>query len=199
MKVLTRVELSDWFAQFPAPTCTDIHFDECGPFFTHPETNCIDLNYPPKLEQLPFFARYIATVGYDPTHFSGAILWFDKWGAWNDLDEGIGYRIIEGLHRGNGQPKSFEETPAHSFRADELFDAVGYLLQPMMFGWDAFHVPRWAYGDHEFFLHVSQDCFISVVTRTAEFYDRVFGKLQRLNLAPKAGSELRIRNFRRQT
>lgn len=198
MRVLTRTELREWFGKFPNRSDSDVHFDGREPFFTHPEASCIDVEYPPKLERLPFFARYLATLGYDAKDFSGATLWFAEWGVWNYLDEGVGYRIVESLHRANGQPTSFEAATAHQFRADELTEVVGLLLQPMTFGWDAYYVPHWSYGFDEFFLHVSHDSFVSVVSRTKEFYERVFRELQELNFNPKAGHELRLRRFCRQ-
>jgi hypothetical protein len=36
---------------------------------------------------------------------------------------------------------------------------------------------------------------VSVVTRTKEFHDRVFGQLTELNLNPRPGHELRVRRF----
>ena len=69
------------------------------------------------------------------------------------------------------------------------------LLQPMIFGWDAIYLPRWSYGTDQFFLHVSHDSFVSIVTRTKEFYDKVFGLLQEIDLNPQAGHELRTRRF----
>ena len=43
------------------------------------------------------------------------------------------------------------------------------LMQPMVFGFDAYYLPKWSYGTGQFFLYVSHDSFVSVVTRTREF------------------------------
>jgi hypothetical protein len=53
------------------------------------------------------------------------------------------------------------------------------------FGWDAMFAPRWSYGLEEFFLHVSHDSFVSVVTRTKEFHTKAFGLLEELDFNPK--------------
>jgi hypothetical protein len=177
LKVLTKPEVEEWLAGFPGGT-DRVHCDERGVFFTDPEASCIDIEYPPKLERLPFLARYLATISYESQDFNGALIWFTEWDVWNRLEEGVGYRIIEAMHRGAGQPKAFESAPGHLFRADELTEATGMLLQPMIFGWDAIYLPNWTYGTEQFFLHVSHDSFVSVVTRTKEFYDRAFGLLQ---------------------
>jgi hypothetical protein len=137
----------------------------------------------------------MATLGYEATDFQGAMLWFTKWGIWSPRDEGIGYRIIEAMHAAAGQPGSLETSPGHLFRADELDDAIGMLLQPMIFGWDAVFVPSWSYGHPEFFLHVSHDSYVTVVTRTQEFHAKVFEDLQKLDLNPKPGHDLAVQRF----
>jgi hypothetical protein len=195
VKILTREETVESFSWSAKLGSEYAQCDEKGLFFTDQEANCIDLEYPAKLERLPFFARFLATVGYEARDFGGALLWFTGWGVWNSSDEAVGYRIVEAMHRAAGQPNSFEAGTGHAFRADELQDAIGMLLQPMIFGWDAYYLPRWSYGAHQFFLYVSHDSFISVVTRTKEFYDRVFALLTELELRPNSGHEMRLRRF----
>jgi hypothetical protein len=198
LQVLTKPELQDWFKPLAAMGDERLNHDENGPFFTHSEANCIHLEYPSKLERLPFFARYLATVGYEDRDFQGALVWLREWSVWNGLDEGIGYRIIEALNRASGQPMSFEVGTGHLFRADELVDAIGMLLQPMIFGWEAFYRPTWAYGCDEFFLHVSHDSYVTLVTRTAAFYERVSADLQAVKLTTlKASDHQRARFCRR--
>lgn len=125
-------------------------------------------------------------------------MWITGWGAWNALDEGIGYRLIECLNRASGQPMSFEISQVHAFRADELEESIGMLLQPMMFGWDTYYLPQWAYGLDEFFLHVSHDSYVNVVTRTKQIYDQVFQQLQELDFSPRRGAEFHVGRFCRQ-
>jgi hypothetical protein len=198
LKALESTEVHawlDWFKKVQDRDSQYVHSDKRGLFFTHAEASCIDLEYPPKLERLSFFARLLSTIGYGDEYFQGALLWFTEWGVWNLSDEGVGYRIIEAMHRGSGQPMSFEAAPGHLFRADELADAIGMLMQAMIFGWDAYYYPRWSYGTGDVFLHVSHDSFVTIATRTKAFYDKVFGILEELNLHPKAGHESQVRRF----
>lgn len=197
MRVFSSTEVRNWFANFPTPDTEYVQCHATGLFFTHPESSCINLEFPAKVERLPSLARTLATIGYEEQDFQGALLWFTEWGVWNRLDEGVGYRIIEAMHNGAGQPKSFEAAPGHLFRADELHETVGMLLQPMIFGWDAVYVPRWSYGTHQFFLHVSHDGFVTVITRTKEFYDRAFGLLEKFELHPEPGHEMQTQRFSR--
>jgi hypothetical protein len=198
VRVLSTAEVLEsfaWLATLPDRGTERADCDGKGLFFTNPEASCIDAEYPMKLERMPFLARYLATIGYESGDFKGALLWFNQWEVWNRADEAIGYRLIEAMNIAAGQPKAFEAAPGHSFRADELPNAIGMLLQPMIFGWDATYLPRWSYGPDEFFLHVSHDSFLSIVTRTRVFYDKVFGLLESVDLQPKAGHESRTRRF----
>ena len=195
MKLLTAAEVTKSFDFYKDLGDEYVHFDDDGPFFTHPEAACINLEYPPKLERLPFFARYLATIGYEVWDFRGALIWFREWGVWNQQDEGIGYRVIDRMNIAAGQPMPFEVARGHQFRADELTDAIGTLMQPMIFGWDCFYLPRWSYGTGEFFLYVSHDSFVCVVTRTKTFHDLAFEQLQKLELNPTPGDELRVKRF----
>ena len=65
----------------------------------------------------------------------------------------------------------------------------------MIFGWDAYYIPRWSYGTDEFFLHISHDSFVSIVTRTTAFYEKVFAILKELDLNPQKGHEMRKSRF----
>jgi hypothetical protein len=187
MRVLSNSEVLKQFSErnpiFDGPNYTQA--DERGLFFTHPESSCIALKYPEPLERLPFFVRHLSTLGYEPWHFNGALLWFTEYGVWNCADEGIGYRIIEQMNRAAGQPSSFEASLGHDFRGDELNETVGMLLQPIIFSWDAWYLPYWSWGTGEFFIHISHDSHILVVTKTKAFYDKVFAELQQMNYDPE--------------
>ena len=189
MQVLSEAEIKQSFAAFGKLGPERVQFDGHGLFYTDRESDCIDLEYPPKLERLPFFARLLATLGYDEANFAGASLWFTTWGVWNLRDEAVGYRMVEAFNRAAGQPRSFEVAPGHAFRADELAEAIGVLMQPMLFGWDAYYLPQWSFGVEEFFLHISHDGFVTVVTRTTAFHEKVYGMLEELELNPQRGHE----------
>ena len=198
MQVLSSEDIAKWFQGFEnwEPVADYMHVDKDGLFYTHLEASCIDLEYPAKLEQFPFFAHCVATMGYEDQHFDGALIWFYNWGVWNLFNEGIVYRIVENMNAGAGQPKSFEVAPGHRFRADELSDAIGMLMQPMIFAWDSYYLPTWSYGGgSDFFLNISHHSIVSVVTRTKAFHDRVFQKLQELNFNPKSANDERRSRF----
>jgi hypothetical protein len=59
MRVLSAEQVAEWFKGFENVEVESdyVHPDKRGLFFTHPEAACIDLQYPAKLEQIPFFAH----------------------------------------------------------------------------------------------------------------------------------------------
>ena len=195
MQVLSEAGIKESLTAFGKLGQDRVQFDGQALFYTHSEADCIDLEYPPKLQQLPFFARVLATLGYDGADFAGASLWLTTWGVWNLQDEAIGYRIVEAFNRAAGQPRSFEVARGHAFRADELANAVGLLMQPMVFGWGAYYLPQWSFGFEEFFLHISHDGFVTVVTRTTAFHEKVYRILQELQLNPQRGHEQQRKRF----
>ena len=89
-----------------------------------------------------------------------------QWGIWNYEVDGLSYHRTD--ERGRRSARGIRSSAGHHFRADELTDAVGTLLQPIIFGWDAYYVPSWTSED--FFLHVSHDGYVVVVTRTNAFH-----------------------------
>ena len=95
LQVLNAAELGNWFVRLPNQDTEAVQYDADGPFFTHPEASCLQIEYPQKLERLPFLARTLAMLSYESKDFAGALLWFTGWGVWNYLEEGIGYRIVE--------------------------------------------------------------------------------------------------------
>jgi hypothetical protein len=197
MKVLTNPEVLKYFAERdPVFKGQDYaQGDERGVFYTHPEASCITIEYPQESYRLPSFARYLATLGYEPWHFTGAHLWVQNYGIWDEAVEGIGYRIVEQMNQAAGQPSAFEASQGHNFRADELNEAVGMLLQPMLFAWDAFYLPRWSWGTGEFFLHISHDSYVVVVTKTKTFHEKVVSELTELNYKMRDVPESRVERF----
>jgi hypothetical protein len=122
--------------------------------------------------QLVYLARLVAHIGYEEIHFRGAYLWITTWGVWNTQDEAIGFKTLEQFRRSYGENRSLEAAAGNYFRDDEFTESVCCLLQPMMVGWDAYYVPRWAYGHLDYFVSVSHDGFIDIEVRTQEMRDK---------------------------
>ena len=91
---------------------------------------------------------------------------------------------------------SFEAGPGHRFRADELSDAIGMLMQPMIFAWDSYYLPIWSYGStSDLFLHISHDSVVTVVARTNAFHNKLVEQLEEMRLNPKPANDERVKRF----
>jgi hypothetical protein len=183
MKVLTAEMVTkslDW--------CKDlgdvyVKYDGKRLYYTHPETASFDVAFPKSVDQLPDFVRGLAALCSEEKHFDGAKIWFTDAGIWDEFVEGIGYQILESINTAAGQPMSFWEARGYHFRADQLHKALGVLIQPMVFGWDAYYLPLWSWGGcSEYFLHVSHDHYVSVTTRSKDFHDRAIKTLAEQDL-----------------
>jgi hypothetical protein len=47
----------------------------------------------------------------------------------------------------------------------------------MIVGWDAYYVPRWAFGHLDYFVAVRHDSFLDIVVRTEEMHKRALRSL----------------------
>jgi hypothetical protein len=178
MRVLTQ-EMVDsslkWYNE-----CDDEYVKHLGGRlqYTHPEAASFTLALPPKIEQLPYFVRLLGTLCYEEGHFRGAMIWFTDTGIWDEFLEGIGYQILESMNTAAGQPMSFGAARGYRFRADELVKSLGMLMQPMIFGWDAYYLPMWNWGGcSEYFLEVSHHSCVDVHTKSKHFHDKAIESL----------------------
>ena len=174
MKVLTAkmvTESLDWYKN----TGDDyVKYDGKHLHYIHPEAAQFTVDIPDEVERLPFFAKCLATLAYEEKHFLGAKIWVTDAGIWDEYLEGIGYQILEAINIAEGQTMSFWEARGYDFRADELVKTLGVLIQPMVFGWDAYYLPR---GCSEYFLQVSHHSCVDVHTRTKQFHDKAIKQL----------------------
>lgn len=140
--------------------------------FADAEAAILTIPFPKIFTALPHVSNFLATLGYETRHFNGALLWMSQYGIWDEQLEGIGYHLIETLCAGSGQVSAFENTGGYEFRADELLKATGFLMQPILFGWDAYYFPSWSWGGcSEYFLEISHDEVIRIHTKSRAYHD----------------------------
>ena len=65
----------------------------------------------------------------------------------------------------------------------------------MIFGWDCFYLPRWSWGTGEFFIHVSHDSYVVVVTKMKAFHEKILTELTKMNYPFRALPEYRIDRY----
>ncbi|HVM93751.1 MAG TPA: hypothetical protein VMT67_13105 [Terriglobales bacterium] len=140
--------------------------------FDYPEAKSIRLDLRvSEPHQFLYLARLVAHLRYEEIQFEGASLWITQSGVWNSLQEAVALTTIERFRQGYGENRSLQAAPGHFFRHDEFVESVACLLQPILIGWDAYYVPRWAWGALDYFVVVSHDSFIDIQTRTIEMYE----------------------------
>jgi hypothetical protein len=91
--------------------------------------------------------------------------------------EAIGRKTLEQFRRGQGENRPLESAPGHIFRDDEFTEAVCCLLQPMIVGWDAYYIPRWEFGNLDYFVAVSHDSFLDIKVHTRAMHERALRSL----------------------
>lgn len=173
MKVLTREMLAESLEWYNTMGDESVKFDGRGLYYKHPEAATITLALPNQVERLPFFVHRLGLVCCEQIHFPGATIWFTDVGIRNVFEEGIGYQILESINTAAGQPMSFCNTRGYHFRADELVKTLGMLIQPMIFGWDAYYLPNRS----GYFLMVSHHSCVEVHTMTRQFHDAALKEL----------------------
>jgi hypothetical protein len=86
-------------------------------------------------------------------------------------------KTLQQFRRGQGENRSLESAPGHIFKDDEFTEAVCCLLQPMIVGWDAYYVPRWEFGNLDYFVAVGHDSFLDIKVRTQEMHETALRSL----------------------
>ncbi len=129
------------------------------------------------LEDKP--SRVIALADYlvppwEEVPFGGALLWIRERGIWGDFSENTGAMILGQMGLANGETASVREHPGHLFRSEELSEMHSYFVLPLLFGWDAFLIPE----GQDYFLFVSHDGVVGVVSRTQEAYDELYHRVR---------------------
>jgi hypothetical protein len=123
-------------------------------------------------------SRIIALANYlvpawDAVSFKGAFLWIRARGIGDDDSERTGLMIFDQMRGGAGEKRSLAEAPATLFDPDELAAVFSYFVIPLLFGWDAFLIPK----GQDYFVFVSHDDVACVVAKSKEAYDMVYRRV----------------------
>jgi hypothetical protein len=157
MRALTNHEVVAWVASQP-----DLVVDERELRFPPSDVEPLHFHFPMKEGQLLYFARLLASLHHDETTFAGALLWITQTGVWGKFVEDIGHRTMR-LLRAGGSQNVLRENPAQLFGEHELLDAVIFLLQPILVGWDAYYYPIFKDARSDFLVKISHDAYADVM------------------------------------
>ena len=140
---------------------------------------CISISLEEKASRVVALADYLVPTWPD-VPFAGALLWIRERGVGGDFSENAGAMMLQQMRMASGATKPLKEFPGQLFNADELVEFHSYFLLPLLFGWDAFVVPE----GKDFFLFVSHDGIVEVVSRRAETLEEVRQRVSDWNPKP---------------
>jgi hypothetical protein len=187
MIVMTEDEVRTFIKKNEWATGIKVGSDGRSLYYDNPESNCIELRFPDKPMQVPYFTRVASSLSLDHLDreelFYGAVLWLTLWEIGSPQLEKTGWRTIEKMRLGFGETRPIPMAPGHSFRSDEFVDLNAFLIPCFIFGWDAWLIP----SGNDYFVHISHDEFWVVVTKTAKIHEVLLQQLS--NLSPQVPHE----------
>jgi hypothetical protein len=179
MQAMTDDEVRAFVTKNEWATGLKVDADGRGLYYDNAESNCIELEFPEKPMEVPYFARVASFLNLEREElFSGAVLWLTLWDIGSPQLEKTGWRTVEKMRLASGETRPIGAAPGHSFRSDEIVELNAFLLPCFVFGWDAYLLPSGA----DYFVYISHDEFWMVVTRTAAIHKQLLEELS--DLAP---------------
>jgi len=190
MEAMTDDEVRAFIKKHEWATGLKVDAESRSLYYDNAESNCIELKFPEKPMQVPYFARVASFLNLErEERFYGAVLWLTLWDIGSPQLEKTGWKIVEKMRLGFGETRPISAAPGHSFRSDEIVELNAFLLPCFIFGWDAYLLP----SGNDYFVHISHDEYWMVVTRTAEVHKQLLQQLS--DLAPEPAHERCMARF----
>jgi hypothetical protein len=181
MNAMTDEEVRTFERQHHWATGLNIAEDGRGLYYDNAEANCIELKFPEKPMQLPYFTRVLSLLNTDSEeHFNGALLWITLSTIGSPGLEKIGWKLVEKMRLAFGETRPIGVAPGHWFRSDEFVELNAFLLPCFIFGWDAYFAP----SGKDYFVHISHDEFWMVVTKTTAAHKEIMDQLKSFDPQP---------------
>jgi hypothetical protein len=171
---LTIEEAKSWCQAHGLKVTADryLHYEPENP-------HCFTIGLEEKPSRVIALADYLVPT-WEDVPFEGALLWIRERGVWGDFSENAGAMMLQQMRLAKGESKPLGEFPGQLFAADELVEFHSYFLLPLLFGWDAFVVPE----GKDYFLFVSHDGIVEVVSRRAETLEELRQRVSDWNPKP---------------
>jgi hypothetical protein len=181
MNAMTDEEVRAFERQHHWATGLNIAEDGRGLYYDNAEANCIELKFPEKPMQVPYFTRVLSLLNTDSEeHFNGALLWITLSTIGSPQLEKIGWKLVEKMRLAFGETRPIGVASGHWFRSDEFVELNAFLLPCFIFGWDAYLAP----SGKDYFVHISHDEFWMVVTKTTAAHNEVLEQLKSFDPQP---------------
>jgi len=174
MNAMTDEEVTRFENQHHWATGLNIAEDGRGLYYDTPEANCIELKFPEKPMQVPYFTRVLSLLNTESEeHFNGALLWITLSTIGSPQLEKIGWKLVEKMRLAFGETRPLGVAP-------EFVELNAFLLPCFIFGWDAYLAP----SGKDYFVHISHDEFWMVVTKTTAAHKEVMEQLKSFDPQP---------------
>jgi len=145
-------------------------------FFSPHAGLCFTLTLPAEIYRVSNLVNDLLPYGGDALSCD-TLLWFAVWGIWNQVHERAGMYIIQQMRGACGERNPLIKTPGHLFQRSEATALQSFLILPVLFTWDAYLVPQ----NGEYFVFISHDEVIYVVSRSERIHDRLLESMQSWN------------------
>lgn len=109
-------------------------------YFDVPEEHTFFIKSPSDYRRIAFLCQLLI-AGIHDGNFSGGLVWLHLWDIGADYLKPLGWRIIEGMRRANGDMRPLDVAPAQIFREDEKLDLQVFLMTVFGNGWSGCFVP----------------------------------------------------------
>jgi hypothetical protein len=140
------------------------------PFYESDQAKCVEFPFPKKASAFAYAAVTLPLLSeIDRVEWGGGTLVYADWGIWDQRASIAGYQMVERIRATFGEHRPFHVAPVNHFRADELPLLTNFILAALIYGWDAYYIPRYR-GCFAFMSHDEWGC---VVTEREEDFKSV--------------------------
>jgi hypothetical protein len=169
MRSLTYQESKEWCEQAPLSMKVGEYAQLS---YRSPAVFGMSIRIPPEVG--PALALCSGLLDFEAnSDFYGGLLWLANWDIGTPQLERVGLKMVEQMRRGYGVCSSIENAPGNLFRTDEIADLQAFLCVPILFGWDAYFVPRGT----RYFAYARNNGFLYLVTDEEHTHSRLLSHL----------------------
>lgn len=165
MNFLLNSEAANWCKAAPRSLTLQ---EEVSPSFGGLVTHSIKYEVPSSYPAIIQLLNRLLTV---PTEggFEGGLVWQLNW--WSEKEsEQVALNIINRVRQGYGETRSLEDSPAYLFETGELYDAITFLIHPLLSTWAA----QFVSANGQYFMTATVSGYLYFVARENKIVERVF-------------------------
>jgi len=164
VKFLLNSEAANWCRS--TPRSLTLH-KEVYPSYGGQITHSIKYDVPSSYRAIVQLLHRLLTVPAEGG-FEGGLVWQLAW--WSEKEsERVALNIINKVRQGYGETRSLEDSPAYLFEGGELYDAITFLIHPLLNTWAAQFVP----ANGQYVMTATVSGYLYFVARDNKIVERV--------------------------